>query len=891
MDQSIPKQDISPIEISNPPSIEITDTSTNIISNDNNNNQLNNESRESLDTLNSLKITEEDDELSFNNDLASISNTQRFGRKSFESSSNFTSSFRQSLDENGSISLGYNNVSIQSISPLGPNSIYELIANVDNQNYNNNNANTNTNKIKHNNQRNFNNNRYPLNISKPTQSDIPPVIISKFTKPSKVELKQYLNDIDEEFEKFNSNKKLTTSTLEKINNNQIENNINNNFGNENDQKLKFDDLNTIPKIFFTKNFNLDDPRIFKLVIEDCKLINLNDILQDKLSLYLDTIEIHLVDEISKSSNSFFDALNDLNDINLKNLKTIELVNKIHKDLQILQRDKIDQNLLKFKLQKRKLNISKLEQGLLQLKKIQQEVSIANQLFLKSNYNDCLNKLDYIQLLINGNVEIANYPFPLLNLIDLPGLSSILENLKNLKNSTGESISKIFIDYLLNDLRNNYENIQYFENFQNITINHQIFANDLQEDDLFRIDVSNFLKNLLRTEEISTTFLKYQDQVINEMKNIVRIFLPNEDNIDEIKGTSQTSSKGNNGNSSGKSLSTLIKSLTPKEFEFMLIKIFAATSKGFQRLKFHQKALLDLTLNESHQDLSKLDFNSIDIKNCINKSIEIIQLRIGKVISVRKDINLTLRLDLFLRFFYTNSEFLNYCESISGLNFKFLPDVLNLQIKNFINHNQIQFKNKINESLDKEEWKPTIVETEIQSIINKIVNNENLDGNHDWKTQLFKDLNENSNDEIDKDIDNKEDNNNAVQQNSHKRSIVVNDKMFVASNSLINLIGLVKDNLILKSNFNHLSTVLEFQILELIKQFNLKTVQVISLKDGNLNTEINLSIVGESIDCLQELLQFIRLIFDNVDMSNDYNSLLNSLTTTKSKIDSISIMPV
>lgn len=83
-------------------------------------------------------------------------------------------------------------------------------------------------------------------------------------------------------------------------------------------------LSTVPQVFFSADFDLGNPYTFYLVTERYKQttalgaesdpealqygVVLNQMLQEKLSYYLDVIEQHLVVEIGQKSASFFDAL-------------------------------------------------------------------------------------------------------------------------------------------------------------------------------------------------------------------------------------------------------------------------------------------------------------------------------------------------------------------------------------------------------------------------------------------------------------------------------------------------------------------------------------------------------------------------------------------------------
>lgn len=820
--------------------------------------------RNSLDSLSSLSHPAGNStSLDLNDDLASTDNHSfnlALSRRSFESSSFVTSSFRPSFDDSLPL-LGLNRLSLQKLSPLGPNSIYEIIADVDSKKNTSSSLSPNVN----------NRSKKNLHIKPPTQKDIPAIHLSKVEKASKDDLKQYLNDIGNEYDKYSSNKQLTTTTLESF--------VKRQNGGEHDLlENEIDSLDTIPEIYFEENFNLDDPRVFNSVTEGNRIDDLNVLAQDKLSWYLDTVEVHLVNEISKSSSSFFDALNDLNEISGKNKSIVKLIENLRSKLESLQTNKIEKNLEKINLINKRKNVAKLEQGLLQINTVLNQSDVAESLFLKGEYEKCLDKVDYVESLIRGEVTDLNWPDKLQDLRSVPALVNMRELLCNLRIQTGQSYSKIFTNYLLEDLRKHYEDINYMKVIERLSSN---ATYEKKIDDRFKKKLGKFIIGLTRCEEIATAFKYYEDQTINEMKNIVRVFLPSDDTPVPNESKNGTSSVGSSNKPSGKSLSSMIKALTPREFEDMVIKIYATVSEGLRRLTVHQKLLLDLALSnikEQDQDQTNL-IMQLDIRNCINKSIEIVQIRMGKIIAVRKEINASLRYDYFLRFFYINSIFLNECENISGLNFKFLPDIISSQIKNFNSTFQHHNLKKVSHSLETEEWKPLIVTADLQEIVNKIVDNVNLDSEQRWKKDLLhlRNTKEETNGHEKKQKD---------EQSSHKRSIVVGDKTFVASNSLLALISMIADYFVLKTNFQHYSNTYESYLIELFKYYNFRAFQTIKRPDGSLDRDKNLSIVGESLDCLQELIHYIRIDFDNLELDDLYNSIISNFATSKSRIDSI-----
>lgn len=755
----------------------------------------------------SFSLAENDEtSLSLNDDLVSV----RHSRRSMDSSSMFTS-FRPSLDDS-TPELGLNRLSIARVSPLGPNSIFELVADVDKR----------PSTLSPNVGR-----RKKLSILGPTQKDIPPIQLSKVEKAPKELFTEYLTQVGKEYERYNANRKLTASTLQSLTQS---------VGANGDMlEPEKDALDTIPQVFFAEQFNLDDPRIFKLVTEGVPVASMNESLQEKISWYLDTIEIHLVNEISKSSGSFFDALNDLKEISETNSKTVRLINELKRQLQVVKDHKIAHNLERAKLQRQRENVAKLEQGLVQVTEVVLQTDSAERLLHQSEYDQCLDKVDYVESLIRGQAD-SKLPYPLIDLRGVQGLAQHRERLHGLRSMAGQSYSKIFGDFLLTDLRAHYEDIQYPDSLGRLI---KGTGYTKQVEDSFRDKLTDYIIGLVRSNEIAAAFKNYEEAVISEMKNIVRVFLPNEDRAEVKDSVSSQSSATNR----PPSLSALIKVMKPREFEVMLIKIFTTVSEGLRRLTVHQKLLMDLALTYLSEDQSSL-ITQLDIRGSITKSIEIIQIRMGKIIAVRKDLTSTLRYDYFLRFYYINSKFLEECENISGSTFKYLPDILAQQIKSFNSSFQHTNLKRVSQALEIEEWKPIIVAPDMQQFVNKITEGHKLDTEKPWRRELshLDDIAPN---------DQKED------KSSHKRSIVVGDKTFVASQSLLTTLTIIEDVLVLRENFNQLSTVYEGNMVELVEYYKSRALQGVKKPDGTVDKDKNISIVNESLDCLSELLDCTR----------------------------------
>lgn len=99
-------------------------------------------------------------------------------------------------------------------------------------------------------------------------------------------------------------------------------------------------LREVPALYFKEDFALEDGPTFHAA---CPFSNAaeNLMLQDKLSQYLDVVELHLVKEISLRSNSFFEAQGQLEDLNGKIVEGCERIRELKETIKVLDKDLVD----------------------------------------------------------------------------------------------------------------------------------------------------------------------------------------------------------------------------------------------------------------------------------------------------------------------------------------------------------------------------------------------------------------------------------------------------------------------------------------------------------------------------------------------------------------------
>jgi vacuolar protein sorting-associated protein 54 len=143
-------------------------------------------------------------------------------------------------------------------------------------------------------------------------------------------------------------------------------------------------LSTIPNVYFDDNFHLENPRTFDIVSERSdvvrpvrstssgdvhaadepqpaarKALATNAILQEKLSWYMDTVEVHLINAISTASTSFFAALGSLRQLQTEASESVAQIKELREDLRRLDEQMAIGGLKVVDMKRRRENLNRL----------------------------------------------------------------------------------------------------------------------------------------------------------------------------------------------------------------------------------------------------------------------------------------------------------------------------------------------------------------------------------------------------------------------------------------------------------------------------------------------------------------------------------------------------
>ncbi|KAJ3065708.1 hypothetical protein HDU99_004096, partial [Rhizoclosmatium hyalinum] len=160
-------------------------------------------------------------------------------------------------------------------------------------------------------------------------------------------------------------------------------------------------LDTVPELFFAKDFKLGNPATFsdvydkadfsKLTLADVNLTS--SLLQDKLGVYCDTVDVYLVKEISKRSASFFNALSTLQALHHETQSCIDQIHHLRARMATLTANTITPGLTVSRLSTRKNNVQRLHDSVEKIFKVQNNQSVIDAFVRQKAFVDALELIE------------------------------------------------------------------------------------------------------------------------------------------------------------------------------------------------------------------------------------------------------------------------------------------------------------------------------------------------------------------------------------------------------------------------------------------------------------------------------------------------------------------
>lgn len=157
-----------------------------------------------------------------------------------------------------------------------------------------------------------------------------PLISNKTSEVSRSDFQTYLSSVSEPYHRFEDIRNHSTKEEKNLDLESI----------AGQGEALVACLREVPALYFKEDFALEDGPTFRAA---CPFSNVSEnlMLQEKLSQYLDVVELHLVKEISLRSNSFFEAQGQLQDLNVKIVEGCSQIRELKETIRLLDKDLVE----------------------------------------------------------------------------------------------------------------------------------------------------------------------------------------------------------------------------------------------------------------------------------------------------------------------------------------------------------------------------------------------------------------------------------------------------------------------------------------------------------------------------------------------------------------------
>ncbi|KAH6655125.1 Vps54-like protein-domain-containing protein [Truncatella angustata] len=526
-------------------------------------------------------------------------------------------------------------------------------------------------------------------------------------------------------------------------------------------------LNTIPNVYFDEEFHLENPRTFDVVSERSEVVRpapgsvedrnaangsavaprkalaTNAILQEKLSWYMDTIEMHLINSISTASTTFFTALGSLRELHSEAAESVDRIKTLRTELEALDHEIATTGLDIVQKRRRRENLQQLNSAVQQLREVVEAVAKCESQVDSGEVENALQSIQGLEDLIAGRKRPAapgakqDAGPPLLDLREATALQGVTTDISSLRFRIGKAFESKFIDILLGDMRRHVDTVSNPEVLLRwsasatrvrLSRDPSAFPAYLAATEKLRSDLLPVVAGLHQSKHVTIAIASYREVVLREIRVLIRRPLPssNDDDNMTINSTSTTSVNRLSQQEKSSILARNLRALDPQDAEELFQKIYISVTETLRRLTTQVKVLFDVAssmgetpdptsgarsptslksppLNSANRDLQEDIHLTMDMANLLGQAVDISQDKIVKVLRVRSEQSSHLPLVWFLRYFTLNLYFANECESICGRSGTALKNVVNTHIKDFIQYHGDQEKQKLAQSMESDQW--------------------------------------------------------------------------------------------------------------------------------------------------------------------------------------------
>lgn len=692
-------------------------------------------------------------------------------------------------------------------------------------------------------------------------------------------------------------------------------------------------LSTIPSVYFEENFHLENPRMFDIVSEKAEVVQqprasiaddlkgangfangsapparkalaTNAILQEKLSWYMDTVEIHLIASISQASASFFAALGSLRELQAEAANSVGRIQKLREDLAALDKEMALGGLQVINMKRRRENLQRLSEATEQLHCVVEGANRCEELVDAGDFETAIRRIAQVEQLACGTLRtdgsddiswlLPDKSLRLTDLRRLHALSGLSRGIDQLRLRIGKGFESRLLEILLQDMRRHISSVPTkdtltrWTNASKRTRGGQSGASSttpayMTTTEQLRDDLAAVLQGLGQAKYLGQASATFREAIIKEMKTLIRKHLPSstdDDAMSMASASTHASSRALTQQDKSSILARNLRALDAEGADELFVKTYCGIGEGLRRLGVQVKLLLDVTSgmkrpteesisllrspNMSAKPSPQISGNlqeelsqALDMSSLLGQAVDKAQSEITKVLRVRTEQTIRLALPDFLRYFTINKLFADECEHVSGRSGASLKGVINNQIHDFVPLMLDAEKQKLAQTMESDKWEPSDFGLEDSTILARIVQSM-TDDPPTWLAY--------TDPSASPDLNGEAVNSTPAESNGTKektRPAYIDEEKFILVQSTAFALHAVQNYCILIAGIPSIVSEVSTALLDYLKLFNSRTQQLIlgagatkTAGLSNINTK-HLALASQSLSFFISLIPYLR----------------------------------
>ncbi|XP_022035623.1 vacuolar protein sorting-associated protein 54, chloroplastic isoform X2 [Helianthus annuus] len=663
-------------------------------------------------------------------------------------------------------------------------------------------------------------------------------------------------------------------------------------------------LREVPALYFKEDFALEDGATFRAA-STFSTVAENAVLQEKLSQYLDVVEVHLVKEISLRSNSFFEAQSQLEDLSLKIVEGCGRIRELKETIRLLDVDLVDSARQVQDLNLTRSNLLALQEKLRLILYVNQSLAALKLLVASA---DCAGALDVTD-------DLKNF----LDADQLTGLHCfrhLEDHVAAAIDSVNSILSAEFLRVSINDAGDKDAEILSKAKARIASPgngeDNEVYLQQEEDTSSFHDRLLPLIIGLLRTAKLPTVLRVYRDTVTSNMKTVIKsvvaellpVLLARPLDSDFKPGDRIVDADGG-----GSSLASKLRSMSSESFVQLLGTIFKIVQAHLHRAAEVKKAIEWIMSNldghyaadsvaaaiahgaltaemDSVADTQSGSFPISSQKNVIKVSpatttsnlsknfradvlrenteavfaaCDAAHGRWAKLLGVRAILHPRLRLTDFLNIYNVSQEFVTATEKIGGRLGYSIRGTLQSQTKAFVDFQHESRMTKLKAVLDQETWVEVDVPVEFQAIVDSLFSLE--DDNSKSIANSYNEMVASSEEQPSQSVDGITENNSKT-KDAHGKSSIHLISFRGVDYHMVNcgliLLKMLSEYIEMNTVLPSLSSEVIHRVLEMLKFFNTRACQLV-LGAGAMQVSGLKSITSKHLALTSQVVSFVHAI--------------------------------